>query len=77
MELWLIIMTVVAAILLVLFFGRGQNAVWGGATLGVIVGLILALVKHDWNLMALSFSAGTYAGIIAILLSRVASLSRR
>jgi len=57
-----IIMAIVAGILLVVF-GRERSAVWGGATLGVIVGLILALVKHDWSLLALSFAIGTFIGL--------------
>jgi len=41
-----IIMAIVAGVLLLVFW-RGRNAVWGGATIGAIVGLILALVKGD------------------------------
>jgi len=58
-----IVMTVVAIILLVLHW-KGPNAVWGGATLGVIVGLIIALVVGDWGLLALSFAVGTFAGTL-------------
>lgn len=61
MSAW-IIMAIVAGILLIIFW-RGRNPVWGGATVGVIVGLILALVKHDWSLLALGFAIGAFAGL--------------
>jgi hypothetical protein len=63
-----VLMAIIAGGILVIFFFRGRNAVWGGATLGFIVGLIVALVKHDWNLLALSFAIGTFAGLGAELL---------
>ena len=71
-----VIMAIVAGILLIIFW-RGRNAVWGGATLGTIVGLILALVKHDWSLLALSFAIGTFAGLGAELLGRLADWLKR
>ena len=60
-----IILAIVAGILLIVFYGirRGRNAVWGGALLGAIVGLILALVKDNWGLLALSFAIGTFVGL--------------
>ena len=55
------ILAIVAGVLLILHW-KGPNAVWGGAGLGAIVGLIIALVKGDWGLLALSFAVGTFAG---------------
>ena len=57
------ILAIVAAVLLILHF-KGPNAVWGGATLGVIVGLIVALIVGDWSLLALIFAIGTFAGTV-------------
>ncbi len=57
------VITVIAVILLVLHW-KGPNAVWGGATLGVIVGLIVALVTGNWGLLALIFTIGTFAGTL-------------
>lgn len=57
------IMAIVAAVLLVLHW-RGPNAVWGGATLGVIVGVIVALVTKDWGWLAIIFAIATYAGTV-------------
>ena len=70
-----IVMTVVAIILLVLHW-KGPNAVWGGATLGVIVGLIIALVTGDWGLLALSFAVGTFAGTLFEWVGRLAKRLR-
>jgi len=66
------IMAIVAGVLLVLHW-KGPNAVWGGATLGAIVGLILALVKSDWSLLALVFAIGTFAGTLFEWIGRLAS----
>lgn len=66
-----IVITVIAVILLVLHW-KGPNAVWGGATLGVIVGLIVALVVGDWGLLAQIFAIGTFAGTIFEWIGRLA-----
>lgn len=55
------IMAIVAAVLLVLHW-KGPNAVWGGATLGVIVGIIVALVTKDWGWLATIFAIATFVG---------------
>ena len=39
------ILTVAATVALLIFFFRGPNAVWGGATIGLISGLVVALVR--------------------------------
>ena len=63
--------TILAIVLLALHW-KGPNAVWGGATLGVIVGLIVALVVGDWSLLALIFAIGTIAGTIFEWIGRLA-----
>jgi hypothetical protein len=65
------IMVVVAVILLVLYWGKGRNAVWGGATLGIIVGLITALITGSWRLLGLIFAIGTFVGTFADWLGRL------
>ena len=55
------IITVIAVILLALHW-KGPNAVWGAATLGVIVGLIVAIFTGNWSLLALIFAVGTFIG---------------
>jgi hypothetical protein len=55
-------MAIIAGVLLIVFLRGRRNAIWGGATIGAIVGLILALVRHNWSLLALSFAIGTFIG---------------
>ena len=43
------ILTMVALILLLLFFLKGPNAVWGGAIIGLIAGIIIALIGDGFN----------------------------
>ncbi len=43
------ILTIVALILLFLFFLKGPNAVWGGAIIGLIAGIIIALIGDGFN----------------------------
>lgn len=69
------ILAILAIVLLVLHW-KGPNAVWGGATLGVIVGLIIALVAGDWSLLALSFAVGTFAGTLFEWAGRLAKRLR-
>ena len=69
-------MAIVAGILLIVFW-RGRNPVWGGATIGATVGLILALVKHNWSLLALSFAIGTFVGLGAEGLGRLSDRLRQ
>lgn len=69
------ILAIISGVLLILHW-KGPNAVWGGATLGAIVGLIIALVKGDWGLMALSFAAGTFAGTVFEWIGRIANKLR-
>ncbi len=58
-------MAIVAGILVIAFLRR-RSSVYGGVTIGaigVIVGLILAIVKGNWSLLALSFAIGTFVGL--------------
>ncbi|MFC1632298.1 hypothetical protein ACFL2I_07065 [Candidatus Omnitrophota bacterium] len=67
-----IIITAVAIALLALHW-RGRNAVWGGATLGIIVGFIFGFVTKDWGLLLLFFTAGTFIGTFFEWLGRIAN----
>ena len=58
-----ILLAIVAGVLLV-FYWHGPNAVWGGATLGIIVGFIVSLGTGDGNLFPLIFAIGTFVGVI-------------
>jgi len=69
------ILAIVAGVLLLLHW-KGPNAVWGGALLGAIVGLILAIINGDWGLMALIFALGTFAGTFFEWIHRIANRFR-
>ena len=67
----------VAAVILLGLHWKGPNAVWGGAGLGVIVGLIVAIVKGDWSLLAVSFAVGTFCGVVFEWLGRLSDRIKR
>lgn len=55
------------AMLMLLLHWNGRNAVWGGATLGLIVGLIVAVFREgfDWWLVAHFATIATLLGTIS------------
>ena len=64
-----VILAIVSAVVLVLFFFKGQNAVWGGGTIGAIIGLIAGLIMGDVVTGLLwGFSVGTLVGLGAELM---------
>jgi hypothetical protein len=76
------ILAIIAGVLLVLHW-KGPNAVWGGAAVGAIVGLVLGFIRGDWvlvvgfteanyGLLTLSFAAGTFAGTVIEWVVRIA-----
>ena len=42
-DIWTIIGIVV--VILLIIFWRGRNAIWGGLTLGIIIGFIITIFK--------------------------------
>lgn len=66
------IIKTVAIALLVLHW-KGPNAVWGGATLGIIVGIIVALITKDWNRMLSFFAMGIFIGTLFEWIGRIAN----
>jgi len=74
-----IVLAVIAAISLLVFFMRGPNAVWGGATGGLIIGVIVALVGRgfDWSLIWKGIVVGTLLGVVAELLGGLARRLKR
>jgi len=65
------------AIILLALHWRGPNAVWGGATLGLIVGVIVALVTGHWYLVPRIIAIGIFAGTIFEWIGRLTSRGRR
>lgn len=70
-----IVLAIIAGILLVLHW-KGPNAVWGGATLGVVVGIIVAFITGNWSLLALVFAIGTFAGTLFEWIGRLSQRYR-
>ena len=77
------VLSVVAVISLLAFFMRGPNAVWGGATLGLVVGfvivIILAITGHNfaWSIIWKAIVVGTLSGLLAQLLGEVSDRLKR
>ena len=54
---------------MILSFFRGKNAIWGGATIGLIIGTILAIFqKFNWPILYKAIIIGILAGLIADIL---------
>ena len=74
----LLILTISSAVALVLFFFKGQNAVWGGATIGAIIGLVAGAITGgvviglEWG-----FSIGTVVGVVAELMGMMSDKMKR
>ena len=64
------IMAIIAGVLLLLSFGGGRNAVWGGASLGAIVGVIVSLATDNWDWLLFIFAVGTFIGTISEWIGR-------
>lgn len=74
----LLILTIISAVALVLFFFKGQNAVWGGATVGAVIGVIAGAIAGgvvtgvEWG-----FTVGTVVGIVAELMGMMSDRIKR
>lgn len=70
------ILGVVTLILLAVYWGR-RNAVWGGFTIGIIVGLVIALFSDfNWWIVGKSAIWGTIIGFGAELLGKISDKMR-
>jgi len=66
------ILTIIAIISLIASFFRKKNAVWGGATLGLVLGIIIALFnKFNWSIIYKAVVIGILVGLIAELLGMI------
>lgn len=72
----------VLAVLSLLVFARGPNAVWGGCTIGFVVGLLVALVYFllghgfSWILVGRITIVAVLLGALFELVGRVAARGR-
>jgi hypothetical protein len=73
-----VILAIISAGVLLVYFFKGPNAVWGGATAGVIIGLIVGFITGNvLNGMLWGFAVGTLAGFAAELLGKVSDRMRQ
>lgn len=77
-----IMLGIITAILLIVFWGR-RNAIWGGLTLGIIIGLIVAIFfifkgsGFDVYIVGKGAILGTIVGSIAQLLGKISDLIKK
>ncbi len=70
------ILGIITPILRIIYF-RAANAVWGGFTLGLILGLIIASINaflgngFDWYIIGQGGISGTLAGFLAEMLGKL------
>ena len=70
------ILSIITIFSLIAFFSCGRNAVWGGATLGLIIGFIVAFV-HDgfeWYTVWKGVVVGVISGVIFEMPARLSKL---
>jgi hypothetical protein len=73
---YIVIMGLVAAILLIVYFTQ-RGGPWGLTTIiGFIVGIVLAIIRHDWGILVLCISIGVFLGVIIDLLGRLSDKLR-
>ena len=62
----------ISSFILLAIYWNGRNSVWGGLTLGVIVGFIITLfIGFDWYVVLKGAISGTIVGFLADLLGRI------
>jgi len=64
-------------LLAISFFIQGRSTIWGGATLGLLVGIVIGIIKHDFSDILRAISIGADVGFFTIILSWVGSLLKR
>tara|TARA_Y100000310_G_scaffold265922_1_gene277186 strand:+ start:87 stop:353 length:267 start_codon:yes stop_codon:yes gene_type:complete len=76
------ILGIISAVLLIIFF-ENRNAVWGGLTLGAIIGLIITLFfvfggsGFDWSIIGKGMILGTLFGFVAELLGKTSDFIKK
>ena len=71
------ILGILTPILLVLYWQK-RGAVWGGFTIGIIIGLIVALFSgFDWYIVGKGAVSGTVIGFVAEMLGKISDLVKK
>ncbi|OGY98355.1 MAG: hypothetical protein A2681_00535 [Candidatus Liptonbacteria bacterium RIFCSPHIGHO2_01_FULL_56_18b] len=67
----------IASLILLAFYWNRRNAVWGGFTIGIIAGLVIALFSgFDWYIVGKGAISGTIIGFGAELLGKISDKMR-
>lgn len=73
----------VASFVLLILYWRTRNAVWGGLTIGVIIGFIIAILNlfkgngFSWFIIGKSAIYGTIIGFAAELLGKISDFLKK
>lgn len=72
------IVAILALVALIIYW-RGPNAVWGGATLGVLIGGSMMIFSKNggWYNVEWAFAIGVAAGLAADLLGKLSDKMRK
>ena len=76
------ILGIITAVSLIIFW-RKRSAVWGGLTIGAIIGLIVTTIYlfkgsgFNWVIIGKGAVLGTMAGFIAELLGKISDLIKK
>jgi len=76
------ILGIITPILLVVYWGK-RNAVWGGFTIGLTLGFVIALFfvfrgdGFDWYVIGKGAISGTVMGFAAELLGKISDVIKR
>jgi thiamine transporter ThiT len=72
------ILTIIASVALVVSFFKKQNAIWGGATIGLVLGIIITIFnKFNWSITYKAIVIGILVGLVADLLGMISDLSKK
>lgn len=64
--------------LVVSFFIEERSAIWGGATLGFIIGLIIGVIKGNfWDIILRAIFIGADVGLLANILAWIGARMKR
>lgn len=82
MDIWTILL-ILSIFILVVYWAKGRNAVWGGFTLGIIIGFIIAFVSvfggsgFAWLTIERCAIIGTLFGFLSEILGIISDYIKR
>jgi len=80
-DIW-IVLGIITVILLIIYWKK-RNAVWGGLTIGIILGLIVAIFyffkgnEFSWFIIGKGAILGTMIGFVVELLGKTSSFFKK